>query len=212
MKTKVQHTVANKNTWQTRTDFLTEKLQPWHQTASRNLTWTLIIALSVLEKLPVLHRYRARAESAFPDHYQLKRFSALFHSMPAQLPGKNVKAWKIGRSVLILAWPRTKPWSKRGLPATPHTSDNEINYLHHDTRHSWEWACRKTCTSWCNLTFGAGKGSRPCTSLIGLISWFLRSHINHQYFPDTLAIVWSNLALRVGKWYWNHDLGHTEAR
>lgn len=165
--------------WNSRTT-VPETLWPRHQTTSRNLTWTLIIALRVLEKMLVLRRYRARGEPAFPDHYQLKRFSALLRSMPAQLPGKNAKAWKIGRSVLILAWPRTQPWSKRSPPATPHTSDNEINCPHHDTRHSWEQAQRKTCTSWCKLTFGARTRSRSYTSLIGLISWFLRRHINHQ--------------------------------
>lgn len=49
----------------------------------------------------LLHFYRPPPDLAFLDHYQLKRFSALFHNMLAQLPDKNVEAWKIRRKVFL---------------------------------------------------------------------------------------------------------------
>lgn len=66
--------------------------------------------------------------------------------MHAQLPDKNVKAWRIRRKVFLF-WKGLNRRSRR-CSSLPHTADTEINDLHSQLWYNtFTWAHTDTCVS-----------------------------------------------------------------
>lgn len=134
--------------------------------------------------------------------------------MLAQLPEKNVKAWKIIRKVFLF-WrgPEGKPWigADAALACQPHLIPLITRLMtrthRYDTRHSCGCeSARGRVYIAVRRHIWARTWSRSRTSWVGVISQSFRTHIHQDhYFPDTLAIIGSHHVPRLGKWYWNYD-------